>query len=402
MLAIPKINFLLGLLDVPNEIVIDLKEIIYRFIWKGKTRKLKETVLIQPFEKGGCNMIDIESTIKAEKVKWIKYYLGDTEGAWRNTMQTSVGVENLTSLLQGNYEISLLHKCGIFYKKVLKYWSEIKICLTQEPIHTSNQLIFYNKHITANGNMIFSSELFNAGIIHVRDLFMKIGGQIRRANFNPLNLTANTLFLVNSIITSIPRTWKNNIIFEQISYTPTSIPIKDEVLEITQCSQKQLKELWISKKEEVPTGQTRYNAEFDINELDWKYIYLRPKLLNFDNKIFETQFKIIHRYILTNRVLFKMKKIPSDQCNFCSLYSQSLHHLFFDCFTVRDFWFSVMRIFNITVNKQDVLLGNKDLDNQSNKILMYANHYIYNCKLNDVLPNINAFENIVNEYQMFM
>ena len=174
------------------------------------------------------------------------------------------------------------------------------------------------------------------------------------------------------------------------------------MLEITQCSQKQLKELWISKKEEVPTGQTRYNAEFDINELDWKYIYLRPKLLNFDNKIFETQFKIIHRYILTNRVLFKMKKIPSDQCNFCSLYSQSLHHLFFYCFTVRDFWFSVMRIFNITVNKQDVLLGNKDLDNQSNKILMYANHYIYNCKLNDVLPNINAFENIVNEYQMFM
>ena len=61
-----------------------------------------------------------------------------------------------------------------------------------------------------------------------------------------------------------------------------------------------------------------------------------------------------------------------------------------------------MRIFNITVNKQDVLIGNKDLDDQSNRIITYANHYIYNCKLNDVLPNINAFVNIINEYQMFM
>ena len=251
--------------------------------------------------------------------------------------------------------------------------------------------------------MFFSSELLNAGIFHVKDLFKKIGGQTRRAIFNPLNLTANTLFLINSIITSIPRTWKNNIVFEQTSYTPTSILIKEEVLEITQCSPKQLKELLISKKEEVPTGQTRYNAEFNINTLDWKFIYLRPKLLNFDNKIFETQFKIIHRYIPTNRLLFKMKKFTSDKCNFCSLYSQSLHHLFFDCLTVRDFWFSVIRIFNINnVNKQDVLLGNNDLDDQCNKILMYGKHYIYNCKLNDVSPNINAFVNLVNEYQMFM
>ena len=50
----------------------------------------------------------------------------------------------------------------------------------------------------------------------------------------------------------------------------------------------------------------------------WQDIFLFPPKLLLDNNICETQFKILHMYIPTNKLLHRMKKIPSSACIFGS------------------------------------------------------------------------------------
>ena len=95
---------------------------------------------------------------------------------------------------------------------------------------------------------------------------------------------------------------------------------RGEIKQIEKLTSKQLKHLFIDIKRIKPPAQLKYSLDFQIGEDDWKEIYLHPKHLLYDHKIQETQFKILHNYVPTNRLLFKMKKIPSDKCNFCDMY----------------------------------------------------------------------------------
>ena len=164
----------------------------------------------------------------------------------------------------------------------------------------------------------------------------------------------------------------------------------------------QLKHLFIDIKRIRPPAQLKYSLDFQIDEDDWKEIYLRPKQLLYDHKIQETQFKILHNYVPTNRLLFKMKKIPSDKYNFCDMYLQNLYHLLYDCLVVRNFWYSVERFLeaicgqNINLTKSDVIFGRKDSDEILNKIILYAKQYIINCKTNDLHLESNIFINYFN------
>jgi hypothetical protein len=44
----------------------------YSFIWNGKPDKVKRLTLLGDYEKGGLNMVDINSYFKSLKVSWGK------------------------------------------------------------------------------------------------------------------------------------------------------------------------------------------------------------------------------------------------------------------------------------------------------------------------------------------
>jgi len=50
---------------------------------------------------------------------------------------------------------------------------------------------------------------------------------------------------------------------------------------------------------------------------------------------------------------------------------------------------------NITLSKEDLMLGSKNVSCSLNTILLLSKQYIYSCKMNISLPNINVFKNIV-------
>ena len=74
---------------------------------------------------------------------------------------------------------------------------------------------------------------------------------------------------------------------------------------------------------------------------------------------------MIHRYIRTNKLLYKIGKIESPRCTFCEMYSESIHHLFYDCIISNNVWLSIQdawkNINDIKINlgAYNIILGYK-------------------------------------------
>jgi len=61
-------------LDVPQLIIKEVDIILFNFIWKNRPHYLKKTVLCNPIEDGGLNVLDFNTANCVFKNKWIKNY----------------------------------------------------------------------------------------------------------------------------------------------------------------------------------------------------------------------------------------------------------------------------------------------------------------------------------------
>ena len=122
-----------------------------------------------------------------------------------------------------------------------------------------------------------------------------------------------------------------------------------------------------------------------------------------ENKIIEFQYKILHQIIGTNKLLYKMGKTTSPNCEHCMMHFETIEHLFYNCFVVRNFWMNLFSKWNmykktdIKPSKKDILLG---MEFQTsiheipvNILLLYGKKYVYLCKLQKESPNLEGFFN---------
>ena len=72
--AIPKILYRVVLISNKKEFIQKINTLLYSFVWKGKG-KVKCTAFINPIDKGGLKMPNIESMISAQRIICIKRYL---------------------------------------------------------------------------------------------------------------------------------------------------------------------------------------------------------------------------------------------------------------------------------------------------------------------------------------
>ena len=61
-LLLPKVVYTSSLLPTPENIIKELNHFIYNFLWRGKDKVTRKSV-INDYEGGGIKMVDIESMI---------------------------------------------------------------------------------------------------------------------------------------------------------------------------------------------------------------------------------------------------------------------------------------------------------------------------------------------------
>ena len=86
-----------------------------------------------------------------------------------------------------------------------------------------------------------------------------------------------------------------------------------------------------------PTAEKRLiECGFDIHER--QKIYSLPFLVTKEIKLSMFQYKIIHNFLYTNCLLYKMKKVENLHCPFCTNVDQTVSHLFVSCPYASSLW----------------------------------------------------------------
>ena len=107
-----------------QEYVKELEKMSFSFLWKGKPDRIKRSIVVCPYEKGGLKVPKISIFWDSLKLSWTRHLL-TSGGIWQKILQLN--------LLQANYEVkdlwyggpTLLQKISqkisnTFWKEVLK------------------------------------------------------------------------------------------------------------------------------------------------------------------------------------------------------------------------------------------------------------------------------------------
>ena len=162
---IPAFVYISLLLLVPKEIVKELNQMIFKFLWKG-IDKVTRLSTINEYENGGLKMIDLESMIKSWRLAWLKRIFQCNNGAWRSFLRFLLEPFGGLFLFHCNYDIKKIHISSKFYSELLQWWSQFRsvfdsrrecqyILWNNKEIRVDNKPVFYKKNFL--NKMSFSS-----------------------------------------------------------------------------------------------------------------------------------------------------------------------------------------------------------------------------------------------------
>ena len=154
------------------------------------------------------------------------------------------------------------------------------------------------------------------------------------------------------------------------------------------------------KDNELPTASTKWNSE--LPSLDWRAIFKHSIKVTPDPQLKWFQARIIHRILPTKKYLHLCKLTHSPLCVFCNRNIETLIHLFWDCYFVNTFWKDLVKllqekcahcdIFNLC--QELVIFGSTKkiyTDKAMDSIILYAKMYVYKCKLQEKMPQLEHF-----------
>ena len=399
--AVPKILYRAVLISNKKEFIKKIDTLLYSFVWKGKD-KVKRTAFINPIEKGGLKMPNIESMISAQRIICIKRYLSPDPASWKLFLDFYLKKVGGKFLFHCNFNYTKLPIIlPEFYKECVVAWTLLSEDNPSSSSEIANQVIWNNQFICIGSKSIYNSRLIDLGIVRIGDLYDTRGEF--KSNKEPLYSTLSPVehFLLFSLFNAFPQEWrkilktnKNSISSKthDLIQTEFELRIEGKKVNFQNLKSKSLYDNFVSKISSIPTAQKKYNEAFSTHtfQLDWGKIYLLPFKTTLDTKLREFQYKILNRILYTNKMLFKFKKVVSPLCDLCEKELETIEHLFFHCTKVSTFWDELKVVLNslditIRFDIKNVLLGILDTDNISilvNYILLESKYFIYRCKLN--------------------
>ena len=83
--------YIATVLPIPNSYCKKIQSMFFQFLWSGKPQYLKQQVLYAPFNKGGLNMVHVESKFESLKAMQIIKFINHEDSKWTYFAQYYVG-----------------------------------------------------------------------------------------------------------------------------------------------------------------------------------------------------------------------------------------------------------------------------------------------------------------------
>ena len=114
------------------------------------------------------------------------------------------------------------------------------------------------------------------------------------------------------------------------------------------------------------------------------------------------QFKILHSILGVNKLLKKIGLSDSDRCTFCSVDTETISHLFWECPFTRRFLVEVQRYVlkdEVALTFNNFIFGIPNGNFSTlNSVILYAKYYIFTTRCKNGILSLTLFQKVLKHY----
>ena len=386
-LFISKINHILATLPIPNKkFLTELQTILYKFLWDNKPDKVKRKIINEPIKNGGLNMPDLNKLMLSIKTSWFRRLIKSSEQDWITIFEKTICDKKNLTVYGMDYLLHLKQTCtNPFWQDVFKAFYLVN--------KSSNPTCFQDLLDTPlwfNTN-VFSTRLHypnwsRSELYFIRDIVDENGNIL---DYNLLNRIANVNIIeyINTKIHVSKYIQKFTFETNEIQTFYPTIPFHLILLFKSKKGNSVFMKAQKNNKKIVATAVLKWHEKlnFTLNSKTWESIfYLNYNTIR-DNYYIYFNYRILHRILGTNHLMYKMQISQTENCRLCENASETLIHLFLSCPKSIIFWKTIFAwIKNLTkvslAIDVTIIFGyliSNSYSKAINTILMVAKNYIF-------------------------
>jgi hypothetical protein len=196
----------------PKWVIKKYKEITMNFLWDNKPPKVKCANLISDTEDGGLKLLDIETKLKAIKIKWLHAICADEiKCGWKKYLNTYFTEEIKQELLYNKVSNDYPLFKDKFYGEIFEIWADIHNIKPTNSEQACRQLICQNSFIRIDGMPITAKIWKFKEIKFIQNLLNSEGKIDSRENIEKKYNVHIQPMTFNCLLSAIPQEWKNMI-----------------------------------------------------------------------------------------------------------------------------------------------------------------------------------------------
>ena len=396
-LLISKLVHLLTALPDPSEEELkNLERLLFEFVWAGKRDPVKRAKVIQGYSHGGLNMLDVRAFTKSMKLSWLKRLFA-ANTTWQKVINYELpDIQDI--LTYGSKQILKVsaRTKNQFWKNVLEAFASFSSAFKPGMPQILSEAVWYSDYTKFKCSVVNSWN--KKGIRFIADLVNEDSGQLHTKSSLENSFGIKMTFLCfSSLMRSLPDEVKcavidkkcgpiiparmnlvmNHVNFPRFAYNTY---IENKLTDVTRTDAK-LQEKW-----------RRDLACFE----DGSFGKVIKATKSTHSRMF--QYKLMNRFLATNKYLKTIKIKDDDKCTFCKLEVETLAHMFWYCPKVQLF-IAEIKIglinefsINIGINEKTWFFLT-DLRMMEVCIITIAKRVIYESRLNEVQPSFTHFRN---------
>ena len=323
--------------------ITKINKLMNQFVWGSKWKRVGRNTFCSSFEKGGANMIHLQSYLTALHAKYLSCLFNKSFFSQWKTIKSLFFDHNLLyAVLTSNLKVAskMIQKL-LPLRSLTTSFSVLKnfvgASFAEENLKTH---LWLNKFVKYNGKSMFIKEFPDAGVLDARQL---IGPNGIYKTYDDVaaeyHLFPNNQSFVEyvKLISAIPLDWQfdSNYINRRRSYIHDVI----ENLELYGKSAQSFYCYLFSKVDSPPfKRQSRSTNELNLpsDSVNWLDAYKSNYSATPETKLRSFQVKLNLRAIVTYIALHCFDIADSDKCSFCMTERETLLHLFCTCLVL--FW----------------------------------------------------------------
>ena len=390
-------TYLASTMVFPSESITNIEKELGIFLWNGRAPKVRRTVICRPIDEGGLGAVNFSWYIRGIQLTWLRRMISGPEPKWRAILQGAVGEIELADLLGGNMDGPQVKKLGLpeFYYRIMTEYYRLKpACLVRSATEAKNQMLWFNKQIQISNNVVFFRNMYRQGIKYVGHL--ESNGEL--VSYSELQMLYPGIkvgwYRYQCLQQAIPREWRDVLRVngrresnQRRDYCiPLIVDVRDSEIELARMTCTDFYHSQLPRDEE-PACRTKWAADhFDFSALKWKEICRLPYEVSTSTKLQSLQYRIMNRYVPTQKFLYDRKIVQSAQCLYCT-HPDNIYHFLYGCCKTLDFWKDMIQQTNqkigsrLRLSPELVIFGQRRAGKLANYLLLIARQYVMNKKL---------------------